>query len=423
MNNQVKTGVEWLPTLPNDWKIEKVKRIFYISKELSHKNNPTILSLARSGIKIRNISNNEGQLAESYDNYNFVKVGDLLLNPMDLYSGANCNVSYVEGVISPAYSNLRAKTKLEPKFFDFYFKVQYWTMAMFAHGKGVSFDNRWTLNADSLMNYEVPVPSFEEQKKIVFLLNRKIQQIDELISNQERQIEKLKEYRQAIITKAVTKGLNPNVPMKDSGVEWIGKMPNNWTRVKVNRLFSEIGSGTTPKGDSYYTDGFVNWIQSGDINGGDLFGCSTQVNDAAIEECSALKVYKAPYLIMAMYGGSVGHLSISHIDACCNQACCVMREPNCDFNFAFYSLTAAKEYLLKSAIGGGQPNISQTIIKQLWFCNPPIEVQNQIVEFLNQKRFEVDCLLKIKQKKIDSLNEYKKSLIYEYVTGEKRVSL
>ena len=121
MNNQVKTGVEWLPTLPNDWKIEKVKRIFYISKELSHKNNPTILSLARSGIKIRNISNNEGQLAESYDNYNFVKVGDLLLNPMDLYSGANCNVSYVEGVISPAYSNLRAKTKLEPKFFDFYF--------------------------------------------------------------------------------------------------------------------------------------------------------------------------------------------------------------------------------------------------------------------------------------------------------------
>ena len=135
MNKVISTNIEWLPYINSSWKIGRVKDIFYVSKELSTKKNPTVLSLARSAVKIRDISNNEGQIAASYDNYNSVKVGDLLLNPMDLYSGANCNVSFVEGVISPAYSNLRAKVKLEPRFYDFYFKVQYWTMAMFAHGK------------------------------------------------------------------------------------------------------------------------------------------------------------------------------------------------------------------------------------------------------------------------------------------------
>lgn len=233
MLDVAETNIKWLPIIPNDWKMGRVKWSFYISKELSFKANLAVLSLARSGIKIRDISTNEGQLASSYDNYNSVKVGDLLLNPMDLYSGANCNVSYVEGVISPAYFNLRSKVKLEPKFYDFYFKTQYWIMAMFAHGKGVSFDNRWTLNAETLLNYEIPVPSFDEQEKIVNALNKKISQIDSLIANQEKQIEKLEEYRQAVITKVVTKGLNPNVKMKDSGVEWIGEIPEDWHTIRI----------------------------------------------------------------------------------------------------------------------------------------------------------------------------------------------
>ena len=415
------SGIKWIGTIPDNWEVRKVKQCFYISKEQAHEENPTILSLARAGVKVRDISNNEGQLAASYDNYNPVMPGDLLLNPMDLYSGANCSLSEVSGVISPAYINLRKKVELNPKFYDYYFKTQYWAMAMFAHGKGVSFDNRWTMNSETLLNYYLPFPTPDAQDKIVDLINKKTAEIDSLIEIENQQIQKLKEYKQAVITEAVTKGLDKNAVMKDSGVEWIGKMPNNWTRIKVNSLFSEIGSGTTPKGENYYIDGSVNWIQSGDINGGDLFECSTQVNDEAIKECSALKVYKAPYLIMAMYGGSVGHLSVSHIDACCNQACCVMREPNCDFDFAFYSLIAVKDYLLKSAIGGGQPNISQTIIKQLWFCKPSIEEQKKISKYLNKKNAEIEQLIEIKQKKIDDLNEYKKSLIYEYVTGKKEV--
>ena len=119
-----------------------------------------MLRLARSGIQIRNIENNEGQLAESYFNYNPVEVGDLLLNPMDLQSGANCNISYITGVISPAYINLRAKNGFVARYYDYYFKTQYWSYAFFAHGKGVSFDNRWTLNNETIQNYHIPIRKF-----------------------------------------------------------------------------------------------------------------------------------------------------------------------------------------------------------------------------------------------------------------------
>ena len=222
------SGVEWIGNIPDNWEVRKVKQCFYISKEQAHDDNPTILSLARAGVKIRDISNNEGQLAASYDSYNPVQPGDLLLNPMDLYSGANCSLSEVSGVISPAYVNLRKNVELNPKFFDYYFKTQYWTMAMFAHGKGVSFDNRWTMNAETVLNYYLPFPSFEEQNKIVEIINKKSLDIDSLIEIEKQQIEKLKEYKKALITDVVTRGLDKNVSMKDSGEEWIGKINKDY---------------------------------------------------------------------------------------------------------------------------------------------------------------------------------------------------
>lgn len=198
------TGVEWIGDIPKNWSVARVKNYFFRKNEKAHQDNPTILSLARSGVRIRDISNNEGQMAESYYDYNPVAINDLLLNPMDLYSGANCSLSKVEGVISPAYINLRFMNGANPRYYDYYFKTQYWAMAFFAHGKGISFDNRWTLGADVLMNYEIPVPSEEEQNKIANHLDRKCAEVDDLIDLKQKEIDELKEYKKSLIHEFIT---------------------------------------------------------------------------------------------------------------------------------------------------------------------------------------------------------------------------
>ncbi|MBU0279324.1 hypothetical protein KMP12_06905, partial [Gemella sp. zg-1178] len=188
-----KVDLPWLKEVPEHWGTEKIKRLFYISKDLSTKENPVILSLARDKVKVRDISNNKGQIAVDYSNYNKVEKGDLLLNPMDLYSGANCNISYIEGVISPAYINLRNKVKLNKKYYDYWFKAQYTSLALQSVGKGVSKDNRWTLTNETLLNYVTLTPPLSEQNQIAKFLDWKIGEIDRLVGLEKNKIEKLDE--------------------------------------------------------------------------------------------------------------------------------------------------------------------------------------------------------------------------------------
>ena len=128
MRKMKDSGIEWIGEIPEEWNITRVKYAFIRKNDKAQQEKPVILSLARDGVRIRDVSTNEGQVAESYYNYNPVAAGDLLLNPMDLYSGANCSLSEVNGVISPAYINLRNKSGYNSKFYDYYFKVLYWMM-------------------------------------------------------------------------------------------------------------------------------------------------------------------------------------------------------------------------------------------------------------------------------------------------------
>ena len=231
------SGIDWIGAIPLSWKVKKVKHGFYRKKEEAHQDNPIVLSLARSGVRVRDISTNEGQIAESYYNYNIVQPGDLLLNPMDLYSGANCSISKVSGVISPAYINLGAKEGYNATFFDYYFKTQYWAMAMFAHGKGVSFDNRWTINANDLLNYYIPVPCIDEQNQIASFLDLQCSQIDSVLEKTRTSIEEYKQLKQAVITKAVSQGIHDERCFKDSGLKWIKKIPIEWQPINPKALF------------------------------------------------------------------------------------------------------------------------------------------------------------------------------------------
>lgn len=416
------TGIKWIGKIPNTWKIRKVKQCFYISKEKAHYTNPTILSLARSGVKIRDISNNEGQLAASYDNYNPVQPGDLLLNPMDLYSGANCSVSEVSGVISPAYVNLRKAVELNPKYFDYYFKVQYWAMAMFAHGKGVSFDNRWTMNADAVLNYYIPYPSFEEQNKIVDFINNKTKEIDKLIEIENQQIEKLKEYKNTVITRSTTKGIDLDSPTKESGVEWLGKIPTTWNVIQTKHMFNIIAGATPDSGEVEYWDGDIKWITPADYKSEDIFvSCGKRnISQKGYNSCSTTIIPKGNIIFSKR--APIGLVAINSDDLCTNQGClsCV-KKSGISIKFFYYQMSIMTDFYELLGSGTTFKEISAQKFGSFKLAVPSFDEQIKIANYLDEKCKEIDALIAIKQKKIDDLNEYKKSLIYEYVTGKKEV--
>lgn len=434
MSRQMKdSGVAWIGNIPVNWSVQKVKNAFYRSKDEAHIEEPIVLSLARSGVKVRDISNNEGQLAESYYNYNPVVPGDLLLNPMDLYSGANCSVSKVEGVISPAYINLRTKGEYCPTYYDYYFKTQYWAMALFAHGKGVSFDNRWTLSPNDLFNYAIPVPNFEEQKRIAEFLDCQCAEIDAVIAKTSVTIEEYKKLKQSIITDAVTKGIRDNRETKETGIKWIGTIPSHWSVRKLKTFASLISKGTTPKDISNEQNHIysIRFLKSENIVDNQLVA----IPEFYIEEHIHLGELKRSELtvddiLFVIAGASIGKVAIMNADLLpsnTNQAVSfirIMPKYSDIKKYIWYVLQSdmIKTYISLFSVQSAQPNISMENLGN--FRMPYVDDNKEIleiVEYLDKRCIELDNLIAKKTALLEEMETYKKSVIYEYVTGKKEV--
>ena len=207
--------------------------------------------------------------------------------------------------------------------------------------------------------------------------------------------------------------------MKDSGIGWIGEIPESWILTKIKNAAQEIGSGTTPPSHILdYYNGDVFWIQSGDIYGkSEIVDTVDCVSVKAVQTLSALHIYEADFIVIAMYGGSVGNIAISKIDACTNQACCCIKPtPDNSLRYLFYWIFACKDDFLQQAFGGGQPNISQSKIKNQYFLQAPLDEQERIADYLDAKCAEIDALAADIQTQIDTLEQYKRSVITEAVT-------
>ena len=412
------SGVEWIGNIPSEWRIGRVKNAFTRKNEKAHQEEPTILSLARSGVKIRDLSTGEGQIAESYYNYNPVEPFDLLLNPMDLYSGANCSISKVYGVISPAYINLKANKNYYPVFYDYYFKTQYWAMAFFAHGKGVSYDNRWTLSTETLMNYYIPVPSLHEQKRIADFLDSKVTQIDKIISETKASIENYKEYKQSVITEAVTKGLNKNVPMKDSGIEWIGEIPSEWKVHMLSQIFYQHKCKNKDLQENNLLSLSYGKIKRKNIDvAGGLLPESfdnyniIDVNDIVLRLTDLQNDHKSLRVGIVKEKGIITSAYIT-----------LRSKENIETDYFYYYLHTFDIHKGFYGMGCGvRQSLNFDELKKLKILYPSTKEQKSIVKFLDNKCAEIDNLILQKEKLITNLEEYKKSLIYEYVTGKKAV--
>lgn len=407
----------WLGQIPTDWDMVRVKDCFDRKNKKANQKNPIVLSLTRSGVKIRDITSNEGQLAADYTNYNPVAKDDILINPMDLVSGDNCNISKVEGVISPAYVNLRYKKGINPRFYNYYFKLQYWLGAFFAHGYGVSFDNRWTLSYEALSKYPIVLPPSEEQDKIADFLDEKCAEIDKLSEDIQKQIDILNNYKKSVITRAVTKGLDPNAEMKDSGIKWIGDIPKNWTSKKVKYyLFRDEkrNPGEMPILSVYREYGVIP-KNSRDDN-----------HNVTSEDTSKYKYVRPGYLVINKMKAWQGSMGVSDYEGVVSPAYFIYRLKSKDIlpEYIHHLLRSCYKDEFRRISGGireGQWDLPAIGFENTPICIPSIDEQKSILNFIDSIVPQIEESVSVKAEQILRLLEYKKSIIYEYVTGKKRV--
>ena len=401
----VDSGIKWIGKIPQEWDVVKVNKLFYRRKEVNQAENPTILSLARTGVKIRDISTNEGQLAESYDNYHKVYIGDLMLNPMDLISGANCSISEVEGVISPAYINLAKKTEINSKYYDYFFKNQYWINAMFIHGKGVSFDNRWTMNAETIMDYKIPVPSIIEQNKIAEFLDKKCKKIDEIIKDNNKEIELLEEYNKNIFKDVIS-----NYETKKYKLKYL--------------LSKKLQYGANSSGIEY-NENLPRYIRITDIVNNELK--KDDMLSLTNEDAKGF-ILNDGDILFARSGGTVGKSFIFRKEyGNCAFAGYLIRAQFKDIELSKYVYNYTESILYeewKNSIFI-QSTIQNIGADKYSIMPIPVPTNKEEIKKIN---VEVDTLTKkinqiinYRKQIIEKLDEYKKSLIYEVVTGKKEV--
>lgn len=420
------SGIAWIGRIPSSWNVGKVKYGFFRKNSKAHQANPTVLSLARSGVHIRDLSKNEGQIAESYVEYNPVAVGDLLLNPMDLYSGANCSYSNVAGVISPAYINLRSKDRVDAHFYDYYFKVQYWMMAFFAYGKGVSFDNRWTLSVETLFNWPIVVPAYEEQLQISGFLGRKCAEIDAVLEKTCASIEEYKKLKQAIITQTVTKGIRGDRLMKESGIEWVDAIPRE---IKVSRLglHYDIILGkmlcSTQVDETYTLEPYY---------------CAADVHFEGISDSERKMMWFNPFekelylvkkhdLLVVEGGAGAGGCAIivdgetpTYIQ---NSIMIVRAKHSGDCRYVRYWLECLvrQGYIDVVCNKATIPHFTKDKLSAVPYFVFSEQERNEIADYLDKQCKEIDILIQKKERSLAELESYKKSLVYEYVTGKREV--
>ena len=271
-------------------------------------------------------------------------------------------------------------------------------------------------------------PPLPEQQKIAEFLDRKCAKIDELMALQEKMIEELKAYKQAVITEAVTKGLNPNAPMKDSGIAWIGEIPEHWEVCRVKNLCNLISKGATPStidGEAY--KGSVRFIKCENIVDNKLIDNSQYYISSEINNVMKRSQLVENDVLFVIAGATIGKTAIvkkEFIPSNTNQAVSFIRL--IDYNKAkllWYILQSKviQTPLWINAVQSAQPNLSMEDLGNFTIIVPNTTEQQQIADYLDRKCAEIDELVAVKQQKIETLKEYKKSLIYEYVTGKKEV--
>ena len=424
------SGVAWIGDVPRNWAVLRTKHVFRNHKDVvgARESEYERLALTLNGVIKRSKTDSNGLQPEKFDGYQIVHSNELIFKLIDLanVSTSRVGLSPYEGIVSPAYIVLYPHQPSCLKFAEYFF-YSLWQREVFNHNgdEGV----RSSLSADTLLNIPYVCPSVSEQQRIANFLDAKCATIDDVIAKTNESIEEYKKLKQAVITEAVTKGVRGERPMKDSGIDWIGQIPKDWTRTKLNRICSFHNgdrSKNYPSPNDFVDEG-IPFIGADSLNGLEVNNAiAKHIMEQKYNSMGGLKISKFD-ILYTLRGSTIGKNAMSMFDGG-TVASSLMGIRVKSFNtlyprFLLFWLQSEHEFIQRDMCinGSTAPNLSAEDVAAFISYMPSLGEQREIADYLDSKCAAIDTLISKKQQFIDELTAYKKSLIYEYVTGKKEV--
>lgn len=428
------SGIEWLGKIPENWSVDKLNRIFHtitdfvasgsfadLAKNVKYLDTPDYAQLVRTtDISGKGYSSKPVYIDEA--SYNYLRNSNLYGGEIILPNIGGVGEVYIVPKLykkmSLAPNSIMLRTNQINKFYYYYFASQPGGESLLSITGSTAQPK---FNKTSLKQIKLPKPSIDAQQKIADFLDEKCGAIDEIISKTEQSIEEYKKLKQSVITKAVTKGIRPNRTMQDSNIEWIGEIPENWEIRKIKYLFIVLSGATPATSHPEFWNGTEIWITPADYKTTDkfIFKGSKNISNEGAKSCGLTKI--PVNNIIFSKRAPIGTVAINCVELYTNQGClgCICK--NCDTVFYYYVFIAFIEQFNLLGTGTTFKEISLKNFINFLVPLPPLSEQKEIAYYLDEKCTDIDTIIKNKQEVIKKLEDYKKSMIYEYVTGKKEV--
>ena len=418
MKKMKDSGVAWIGEIPSNWALVRVKNQYSSHKTIAGSDSEKYerIALTLNGVIKRSKEDSNGLQPEAFDGYQVLNTGELVFKLIDLANVATSRVGYspYTGIVSPAYIILSPNKDAVAKFGEKFF-LSMWQREVFNHmgDDGV----RSSLNVSDLLNIPYPHPPLPEQQRIADFLDRKCADIDNILEKTKASIEEYKKLKQSVITEAVTKGVRGPRPMKDSGIEWIGEIPEDWTLTKVKWLLNERNERSEDGSEE-------------PLSMSQKYGLiPTKEMDTIPNMASSFvgaKITHVGDLVFNKLKAHLGVFAVSKYEGLVSPDYAVYyKTARADMRYLEY-LFKTPQYILEfrkrsSGVGAGLTRLYTSDLFAMYSASPRLEEQQEIAAYLDKKCSEIDSLIASKEKFITELESYKKSLVYEYVTGKKEV--
>lgn len=412
------SGVKWLGEIPSHWEVKRLGCFFTERKVKVSDKEYEPLSVTKLGVfpQWENVAKtNDG------DNRKLVKRGDFVINSRSDRKGSS-GVSDRDGSVSLINIVLQPRKTIIASYTNYLLKSYKFIEEYYRNGRGIVAD-LWTTRFDEMKMIKVAIPSIKEQEAIANYLDAATSKIDEAIAQQQKMIDLLNERKQIIINNAVTKGLDPNVKMKTSGIEWLGDIPEHWEFVKIKR-YCTIKTGRTPSTSKeyYFEEGDINWFTPGDLNKFKLLKSERKVTQRAKRE-QACSIFPKNTVYLVGIGGTIGKVGFCENEASCNQQInAITPRPDKIFHrYLSYFIQATQIQIMRQANLSTLPIINQDRTGALFITVPPINEQIKIVSTIEHNCEPINEAIKVSEDRITLLQERKQIIINDVVTGKVKV--